>query len=402
MATINGSSGDDTLAGTAGDDSIYGRAGADSIVSGSGDDYVFGDRFDTVGGNDTIITGDGNDTAEGEFGDDSIEGGAGADSLHGDDGHDWVDGGDDNDTIYGDLGNDTLLGGGGADLIYGGDGDDVIASGAGNDTVYGHAGADSFIIAAGGGFDVIEDYNAGDGDMIVIDYPGIASYADLQPYLSDDGNFGTLVSLPDGTVTQIKWLNYASQSASNFTFDSGAVCLCKGTRIETSTGLRPIEALHPGDLILTLDHGPQPLRRISQARYHFPDGTYRMKPIRLRPGLFGPGLPRWELLMSPQHRIALPQENPERIVAARKLLDLPGVSERPSCRVTSYYHLLFDRHELIRANGLWVETLLVTDYSTVRCRLPPPLARVVMAPARPITRTCGAAPGTAPNADHRI
>ncbi|WP_425098253.1 Hint domain-containing protein [Tropicibacter sp. S64] len=383
MATISGSSGNDTLTGTSGNDSIYSGQGADSVDAGAGDDYVFGDDGDTVsGGNDTIVTGEGNDTVQADLGDDRVFGGSGADSLGGGGGNDYVDGGDGSDTLYGDDGHDTVVGGDGNDLIYAGAGDDVIAGGAGNDTIYGHSGADQFVIAANSGIDTIEDYNAGDGDILVIDYPGIASYADLQPYLSDDGNWGTLISFPDGSVTQVKWLNYGSLSASNFAFDPGAVCLQKGTLIATDQGQRRIESLRPGDRIVTHDNGLQPLLRLTLSRYRYPPGTHRMKPIRMKPGALGPGYPARELLISPQHRVALPPQAPERILAAHRLLEMPGVSERPTCRRNTYFHLLLARHELIRANGLWVESMLVTPYS--RRRLGPLPALRPMAPVRPI------------------
>ncbi|MBW4985499.1 Hint domain-containing protein, partial [Mameliella sp. CS4] len=268
MATINGGSGDNTLNGTSGNDTIVGGEGADAIDAGAGDDIVHGDdAFGSADGGDTIDAGDGADTVYGADGDDVIQGGAGADSLHGAEGNDIVDGGDGNDTLYGDQGNDTLDGGGADDLIYGGDGDDEIRGGAGNDTIYGHAGADSFVITTGSENDVIEDYNAGDGDILVIDYPGITTYAELEPYLSDDGNWGTLISLPDGSVTQVKWLNYGSQSASDFSFQSGPLCFLKGTLIDTATGPRPVETLRPGDMVETLDSGMKPIRFISCRRY---------------------------------------------------------------------------------------------------------------------------------------
>lgn len=386
MATINGTNGDDTLAGSAGDDTIYADQGADSVDAGAGNDYVFGDdNSSPTGGDDTLHGGEGNDTIEGHLGNDSLTGGAGADRLVGGGGADFVDGGDGTDTLYGNDGNDTIVGGAGDDLIYGDLGDDIIAAGPGNDTVYGHDGADQFVIASGSGFTSIEDYNAGDGDMLVVDYAGINTYTDLQPYLSDDGNFGTLVSLPDGSVTQVKWLNFASQSASNFTFQSGTVCVMKGTMIATARGPRAVETLRRGDLVETHDNGLQPLRHLAGTRYRFCAGPHRMKPIRFKPGALGRDYPARELLVSPQHRIALPPETPQHIVAARQFLARSGVSERPACLRSTYYHLLFDRHELIRANGLWVESLLLTGYS--RARLGVLVKGQSPRPVRPILRT---------------
>ena len=387
MATINGGSGDDTLNGTSGNDTITGGQGADSINAGAGNDVVHGDdALGSADGGDTIDGGDGADTVYAAAGDDEIRGGAGADSLHGGDGDDFVDGGGGNDTIYANQGNDTLDGGDGDDLIYGSDGNNEIRGGAGDDTIYGFAGADTFVITTGSSIDTIEDYNAADGDILSVDYPGITTYAELEPYLSDDGNWGTLITLPDGSVTQVKWLNYASQSASDFTFQSGPVCFLKGTLIDTATGPTPVEALRLGDLVETLDNGLQPVRFISCRCYKFKNGPHKMKPIRFRPNALGPNIPNRELLVSPQHRIALPQNNPTYIVAANKLLQLPGVTERPSCKIARYYHILLDHHQLVRANGAWAETLLLTKYSSDHARLPSALQRTKMTPIRKIEK----------------
>ncbi|MFT6456591.1 Hint domain-containing protein [Pseudophaeobacter arcticus] len=234
--------------------------------------------------------------------------------------------------------------------------------------------------------DVIEDYSASDGDILLVDYPGITTYSELEPYLSDDGNWGTLISLPDGSVTQVKWLNYASQSASDFSFQSGPVCFLKGTLIDTATGARLVETLRPGDLVETLDNGMQPVRFISCRCYKFKNGPHKMKPIRIRPNALGPKTPNRELLVSPQHRIALPQNNPTHIVAAKRLLRLPGVTERPSCKIARYYHILLDQHQLVRANGAWAETLLVTKYSSDQAQLPSQLQRTQMKPIRTIEK----------------
>ncbi|EFK95621.1 calcium-binding protein, partial [sediment metagenome] len=76
MATIPGSSGNDTLVGTADGDYIDGLEGNDSLSG--------------LGGDDTLRGGDGNDTLRGGDGTDWLIGGAGTDVLDGGNGNDVI------------------------------------------------------------------------------------------------------------------------------------------------------------------------------------------------------------------------------------------------------------------------------------------------------------------------
>ncbi len=96
MATLNGTSGNDTQTGGRGDDLSYGGAG-----------------------NDTFYGGDGNDGGYGGTGNDDMYGGSGNDALTSEKG---------NDTVYGGSGNDTMVGGQGQDTMYGGADNDMIVS----------------------------------------------------------------------------------------------------------------------------------------------------------------------------------------------------------------------------------------------------------------------------------
>jgi Ca2+-binding RTX toxin-like protein len=112
VATILGTTGDDTLPGTAGDDVIVGRGG-DDVISGRG-------------GTDNICGGLGNDRLRGGSGKDQLFGGGDADVLRGGRGSDGTqDGGEGNDRIFGESG--------GRNDLYPGPGDDVIT---GSPTVY--------------------------------------------------------------------------------------------------------------------------------------------------------------------------------------------------------------------------------------------------------------------------
>ncbi|KQQ79445.1 matrixin family metalloprotease [Aureimonas sp. Leaf324] len=151
---LYGTSAPDLLVGASGNDTVYGFEGADNLFGYAGNDLIAGNQ-----GNDQIFGGQGNDIVYGGRDQDTVSGNLG------------------NDTVYGDLGNDTVYGGQGDDLVYGGRGDDLVSGDLGNDTLVGgfgndwlagRAGADVFVFEAGQGDDVIVDFNAAEGDRLVL------------------------------------------------------------------------------------------------------------------------------------------------------------------------------------------------------------------------------------------
>lgn len=143
-------------------------------------------------------------------------------------------------------------------------------------------------------------------------------------------------------------------------------CFTAGTLITTPTGPQPIETLRPGDLVMTLDGGAQPLRwighrRVSRAEMQL---NPKLRPIRFAVGSLGEGLPRRELLVSRQHRMFLRRDaardmlgSDEILVAAHHLTGLPGVEQVMPETAVTYVHLLFDRHQLVWAEESLSESL---------------------------------------------
>lgn len=169
---IEGGAFADTLAGMAGDDDIYGEAGDDNLFGGDGWDYIRGgDGDDWIAGGadfDDLHGNAGNDTVYGGLGDDWVVGGKGDDDLFGDEG--W-------DVLIGNLGHDYLFGGDGDDWLRGGQGDDELRGGAGwdwisgdrgNDTLTGGSGADLFHVFGGSDLDLVTDFTALEGDVVMV------------------------------------------------------------------------------------------------------------------------------------------------------------------------------------------------------------------------------------------
>ena len=152
--------------------------------------------------------------------------------------------------------------------------------------------------------------------------------------------------------------------------ESTCVSFTRGTQITLADGAqRAVEDLVIGDRVLTRDHGVQPIRWLGQrtVRAH---GAFA--PIRISAGTLNNVR---DLVVSPNHRLFIYQRSDELgvgraevLVKARHLLDGGAVTRTPGGFV-DYYQLLFDRHEIVYAEGIAVETFLI-DHTT-RSALPP-------------------------------
>ena len=136
------------------------------------------------------------------------------------------------------------------------------------------------------------------------------------------------------------------------------VCFTPKTRILTPIGERQVDVLRPGDLVETLDNGPQPIRWIGQRVRRFPAGPHRHKPILIKAGSLGKDTPRCDLEVSPQHRMLiggpLVEEvcgAPEVLVLAKGLVGLPGIRSMNGKRQAGYISVLLDRHQVLIAEG---------------------------------------------------
>lgn len=179
-----------------------------------------------------------------------------------------------------------------------------------------------------------------------------------------------LASKPIESITVSSVLATGS-SDSQFNYDTVQfVCFAPGTMILCPDGERPVEALGPGDPVVTADHGVQRLRWTGQRELTFGPSPETQKPILIRAGALGPGCPRDDLIVSPQHRILLGGAEVRRLTGddqalgiAAALTGLPGVRRMFGRRQVTYHSLLFERHEIIFANGTPVESLYPGRYA---------------------------------------
>lgn len=153
------------------------------------------------------------------------------------------------------------------------------------------------------------------------------------------------------------------------------LCLsfARGTMITLTDGSqRAIEALVPGIELLTRDHGRQVVRWIGHARLR---AVGAFAPVVITAGTLGND---GDLIVSQHHRVFLYQRQrspglatSELLVQARDLVDGEAVYLREGGFV-DYFSLVFDRHEIIYAEGVPSESLMVND-ATLN-RLPPEIA----------------------------
>jgi hypothetical protein len=155
------------------------------------------------------------------------------------------------------------------------------------------------------------------------------------------------------------------------------VSFARGTRITLASGAQtPIETLRPGDRVLTRDHGPQPLVWAGRTTLR---AVGVFAPVVITAGAMGNA---GDLIVSQHHRMFIYQRGPrtgptaELLVQAKHLADGDRIFVREGGMV-DWFSLVFDRHEIIYAEGVPCESLLVTE-ATLR-QLPPELAAEVRA-----------------------
>lgn len=269
------------------------------------------------------------------------------------------------------------IAGEGNDVIDGGSGSDTITGGLGDDSLTGGNGDDTFVYSAGDGDDTISDFNTGntgtlgDGDSTnndAIDLSGF--YDNLSELYSDQADDGIL---NQSNTTDIKGravdysdndnfgdgsLMFTGASADNSSFtqeNTGVVCFASGTAIRTPTGDVLIENLRLGDLVTTMDNGPQKIRWISRRNYTQSQMQTHpnLLPVFIQKGVLGA---ERDLLVSQQHGIMIGRHE-EYFTRAKHLVPVTtGIRIAHGRRYMSYIHLMFDAHQVIFAENVASES----------------------------------------------
>ncbi len=182
---------------------------------------------------------------------------------------------------------------------------------------------------------------------------------------------GTDYSFTDLTVGSGYHINAASLTADAAgtgvditAVQVGAPCFAAGTRLRTARGEIPVEAIAVGDAVtVRTDHGDE-TRAVQWVGYRHVDcrnhpNPERVWPVRIRAGAFGPGLPSVHLFLSPDHCVYRHGV----MIPVKELINGTTIVQWPMGEVT-YYHVELDRHAVLLAEALPVESYLDTDGRT--------------------------------------
>lgn len=183
---------------------------------------------------------------------------------------------------------------------------------------------------------------------------------------------------PLGPKTEYRLVGIDKDGARSRLAQVACVSFTAGTHITLSTGeQRKVQDLCAGDKILTRDDGPQELRWIGHSTQR---AMGAFAPIKIAAGaLHNSG----DLVVSPDHRLFIYQRSDELglgrsevMVRARHMVNGHSITWMDGGFV-DYYQLLFDTHQIIYAEGIAAETLLLDERTEPA--LPADMAATLMA-----------------------
>ena len=192
------------------------------------------------------------------------------------------------------------------------------------------------------------------GPKIFVDLDGLNGESSFTVVPGDDATGG------DGEMS------LAELAAAN---PDQVICFAQGAPISTPGGEVPVECLNVGDRVLTYDHGYRPIRWIGSARVTLNRMNDDLAPVRIEPNAMGRGQPSRAVTVSPAHRIfwsgALAElmfGEREVLVAAKHMVNGREVRRIRDIESVTYWHLLFDDHEIVFSAGLKSESFFPADH----------------------------------------
>lgn len=131
---------------------------------------------------------------------------------------------------------------------------------------------------------------------------------------------------------------------------------CLGSLILTNNGDQPVESFEIGDIIVTAFGEHRPIKWIGHRSYagRFLAANANVQPIRFRGGSLGGGLPRRDLVVSPEHAIFLDRL----LVPANCLVNGTTIAQEHGLERLDYFHVELGSHDVLLAEGAPAESYL--------------------------------------------
>ncbi len=168
--------------------------------------------------------------------------------------------------------------------------------------------------------------------------------------------------VPDGTTLTTHFtigVGDGTLSASDTSTSVTVPCFVRGTRIRTDQGDVHVEDLTAGDIVVTAAGEHRPVRWIGRRSFagRFLRSSPQLQPIRFKAGSLGGGLPRRDLLVSPDHAMFIDNL----LVAARLLTNGHTIEQERGWGSVDYFHIELDSHDVLLAEGAPSESFLDDD-----------------------------------------
>lgn len=129
---------------------------------------------------------------------------------------------------------------------------------------------------------------------------------------------------------------------------------CSGTRILTTRGRVRVEKLRLGDQVITVEHGPQPVRWIGYRIYSRP--FLRLNPsgvpIRVQVGAIDDGVPSRDLFLSPFHSLFIDGA----LIPVEALVNGVSITRCEEMDPVAYYNIEVPMHAVVLAEDAPAET----------------------------------------------
>jgi hypothetical protein len=165
-----------------------------------------------------------------------------------------------------------------------------------------------------------------------------------------------VLDLP-GPFTSSSFAHTADSGSGTFITTDVLPCLTTGTAICTPFGEVFVQDLQVGDHVVCVDGSVRPVRwigrrRVDVTRHPSPSSV---APVRVRRDAFAVGLPRRDLLLSPDHAVYVDDV----LIPVKHLINGSSIGQ-VAVEEIEYWHVELDRHDVLLAEGLPVESFLDT------------------------------------------